>query len=81
MLGAWVETGSINIESGDRADAVGFAVEGIGGGLGIGQDDVLQMIAIARFIDNESLHIPQVAFEVGEFAVSEGGVVALSDER
>lgn len=58
VFGARVETGSINIESGDCADAVGFAVEGVGGGLGIGEDDVLQMIAIARFIDDEALHIP-----------------------
>ena len=81
VLGARVKTGTVDIEPSDRADAVGFAVEGVGGGLGIGQDDMLQMIAIARFIDDEALHIPQVAFEVGEFAISERGVVALSDER
>ena len=80
VFGARVETGSINIESGDRADAVGFAVEGVGGGLGIGENDVFEVIAIARFIDDESLHVPQIAFEIGEFTVSKGGVIAFSDE-
>ena len=81
VLGARVEAGAVDIEPSDRADAIGFAVEGVGGGLGIRKDDVFKVVAIARFIDDEALHIPQVAFEIGEFAVSEGGVVALSDER
>lgn len=42
---------------------------------------MFEVIAVARFIDDESLHVPQVAFEIGEFTVSKGGVVALSDER
>lgn len=81
VLGARMETGAVDVEPSDCADAIGFAVEGVGGGLGIGEDDVLQMIAIARFIDDESLHVPQIAFEIGEFTVSEGGIVAFSDER
>jgi len=81
MFGARVETGSIYIETGNRADAVGFALECIGGGLGIGKDDMLQVVAIARFVDDEAFHIPEVAFEVGEFTVSECGVVTLSDKR
>ncbi len=80
VFGARVETGAVDIEPGDCADSIGFSVESVGGGLGVGQDDVLQMITVACLVNNEALHIPEVAFEVGEFAVSEGGVVAFPDE-
>ncbi len=81
VFGARVKTGRVDIEARDRTHAVGFTLKGIGGGLGIGKDDVLQVIAVARFIDDEALHIPEVAFEVRKFGVAECGIVALSNER
>lgn len=41
---------------------------------------MFEVVAIARFIHDEALHIPEVAFEVGKFGIAEGGVVALSNE-
>ena len=81
MFGARVETGGVYVEAGDRADAIGLALKGIGGGLGIGEDDVFQMVAIARFVDDETLHIPEIAFEVGELGITKSGIITLPDER
>lgn len=80
VFGPWVEAGAIDIEARDRTYAIGFALEGVGGGLGVGKDDVFEVVAIARFIHDEALHIPEVAFEVGKFGIPEGGVVALSEK-
>ena len=81
VFGARVKTGAVDIEARNRADAVGFSIEGVGGSLRIRKDDVFKVVAIASLVDDESFHIPEVAFEVGECAVSKGGVVALPHER
>lgn len=41
VFGARVKAGAIDVEPSDCADAVGFAVEGVGGSLGVWQDNVL----------------------------------------
>lgn len=80
VFGARVKTGAVDVEARNRADAIGLAVEGVGGSLRIRKDDVFKMVAIASLVDDESLHVPEVAFEIGERTVAEGGVVALPHE-
>ena len=41
---------------------------------------MFEMITVACFINNEAFHIPEVAFEIRKFAISECGVIAFSYE-